>query len=91
MKPLHDRVVIRRAPEQQMKGTIYIPDAAKEKPQEGEVVAVGDGRFNDRGEVFPLAVKAGDKVLFGRYSGTEIKINSEELLIMREEEILFIL
>lgn len=92
MKPLHDRVLIRRAVEQEtMRGGLYIPDAAKEKPQEGEVVAVGDGRFNDRGEVFPLAVKAGDKVLFGKYSGTEIKINGEELLIMREEEILFIL
>ena len=71
-----------------IRGGIIIPDSAKEKPQEGEVIAVGKGKSNDEGKVFPLDVKAGDKILFGKYSGTEIKIDGEEFLIMREEEVL---
>jgi chaperonin GroES len=74
-----------------MRGGIIIPDSAKEKPQEGEVIAVGKGKSNDEGKVFPLDVKSGDRVLFGKYSGTEIKIDGEEFLIMREEEVLGIL
>ena len=91
-RPLHDRVVVRRInAEDKTKGGIIIPDTAKEKPQEGEVVSVGKGKSNDEGKVFPLDVKAGDRVLFGKYSGTEIKIDGEEFLIMREEEVLGIL
>jgi chaperonin GroES len=87
--PLNDRILVRRIEDQtQMRGSIYIPDAAKEKPQEGEVISVGKGKSNDEGKVFPLDVKAGDKILFGKYSGTEIKIDGEEFLIMREEEVL---
>ena len=74
-----------------IRGGIIIPDSAKEKPQEGEVISVGKGKSNDEGKVFPLDVKAGDRVLFGKYSGTEIKIDDEEFLIMREEEVLGIL
>ena len=92
LTPLHDRVVIRRIEEgETIRGGIIIPDSAKEKPQEGEVIAVGKGKSNDEGKVFPLDVKAGDHVLFGKYSGTEIKIDGEDFLIMREEEILGIL
>jgi chaperonin GroES len=92
LTPLHDRVVVRRIEEgETIRGGIIIPDSAKEKPQEGEVIAVGKGKSNDEGKVFPLDVKAGDRVLFGKYSGTEIKIDGEEFLIMREEEILGIL
>ncbi len=76
------------APRETVRGGIIIPDSAKEKPQEGEVIAVGKGKSNDEGKVFPLDVKAGDKILFGKYSGTEIKIDGEEYLIMREEEVL---
>jgi len=88
--PLHDRILVRRLEEGEIKlsSGIIIPDSAKEKPQEGEVIAVGKGKSNDEGKVFPLDVKAGDKVLFGKYSGTEIKIDGEEFLIMREEEVL---
>ncbi len=87
--PLHDRVLIRRVEEgETIRGGIIIPDSAKEKPQEGVVVSVGKGKSNDEGKVFPLDVKAGDHVLFGKYSGTEIKIDGEEFLIMREEELL---
>ena len=88
--PLHDRILVRRLEEGEIKlsSGIIIPDSAKEKPQEGEVIAVGKGKSNDKGETFPLDVKAGDKVLFGKYSGTEIKIDGEEFLIMREEEVL---
>ena len=87
--PLGDRLLVKRIEEtEQIKGGIIIPDSAKEKPQEGEVLAVGKGKSNDEGKVFPLDVKAGDRVLFGKYSGTEIKIDGEELLIMREEEVL---
>src|ERR1700757_5195759 len=90
--PLHDRVVVRRIEEgETVRGGIIIPDSAKEKPQEGEVLSVGKGKSNDEGKVFPLDVKVGDRVLFGKYSGTEIKIGGEDFLIMREEEILGIL
>ena len=92
LTPLHDRILIRRVEEQEtVRGGIIIPDTAKEKPQEGEVIAVGKGKSNEDGKVFPLDVKAGDRVLFGKYSGTEIKIDGEELVIMREEEVLGIL
>ena len=91
-RPLHDRVVVRRIDAQEKtKGGIIIPDTAQEKPQEGEVIAVGPGKSNDEGKVFPLQVKAGDRILFGKYSGTEIKIDGEEYLIMREEEVLGII
>ena len=88
-RPLHDRVVVKRlAEEEKTKGGIIIPDTAKEKPMEGEIVAVGPGARDEKGTVVPLDVKPGDRVLFGKYSGTEIKIEDEELLILREEEIL---
>jgi chaperonin GroES len=90
--PLHDRILVRRVEEgETLRGGIIIPDSAKEKPQEGQVISVGKGKSNDEGKVFPLDVKAGDSILFGKYSGTEIKIDGEELLIMREEEVLGIL
>ena len=90
--PLHDYVLVKRVEEKETtKGGIIIPDTAKEKPQEGEVISVGKGKSNDEGKVFPLDVKAGDSILFGKYSGTEIKIDGEEFLIMREEEVLGIL
>ena len=89
LRPLHDRVVIRRVEEQeQERGGIIIPDTAKEKPQQGEVLAVGDGKVLADGKRVPLDVKVGDRVLFGRYSGTEVKIDEQEFLIMREDEIL---
>ena len=92
LTPLHDRVLVRRIEEgETVRGGIIIPDTAKEKPQEGEVIAVGKGKSNEDGKVRPLDVKAGDRILFGKYSGTEIKIDGEELLIMREEEVLGIL
>jgi len=91
-RPLHDRVVIRRLDaEEKTKGGIIIPDTAKEKPQEGLVVAVGPGARNERGEVIPLEVRAGDKILFGKWSGTEVKIGGDELLIMKESDILGII
>ena len=91
--PLHDRVLVRRVEEGEtvVLGGLIIPDSAKEKPQEGKVIAAGKGKSNDDGKVFPLDVKAGDSVLFGKYSGTEIKIGGEEFLIMREEEVLGII
>ena len=90
--PLHDRVLVRRIEEgESIRGGIIIPDSAKEKPQQGEVISVGKGKSNDEGKVFPLDVKAGDTVLFGKYGGTEIKLDGEDFLIMREEEILGIL
>jgi chaperonin GroES len=90
--PLHDRILVRRMEEgETIRGGIIIPDSAKEKPQEGEVISVGKGKSNDEGKVFPLDVKTGDKILFGKYSGTEIKIDGEEFLIMREEEVLGII
>jgi chaperonin GroES len=89
IKPLHDRVVIKRfEEEEEIRGGIIIPDTAKEKPQQGEVIAAGDGRILENGTRIPLDVKVGDRVLFGKYSGTEIKLDDEELLIMRENEIL---
>jgi chaperonin GroES len=90
--PLHDRVIVRRIEEgEQVRGGIIIPDSAKEKPQEGEVVAAGEGKYKDDGTRQALDVKKGDRVLFGKYSGSEIKIDGEEFLIMREDEILGIL
>jgi chaperonin GroES len=90
--PLHDRVIVRRIEEgEQVRGGIIIPDTAKEKPQEGEVVAAGQGKYKEDGTRQPLDVKKGDRVLFGKYSGSEIKIDGEELLIMREDEILGII
>ncbi len=87
--PLHDRILVRRIEEgESIRGGIIIPDSAKEKPMEGEVIAVGKGKSNDEGKVFPLDVKAGNRILFGKYSGAEIKIDGEEFLIMREEEVL---
>jgi chaperonin GroES len=91
-RPLHDRVVVRRVTEEQKtSGGIIIPDTAKEKPQEGEIVAVGPGARNEKGEIVPLDVKAGDRVLFGKWSGTETKIDGEELLIMKESDIMAII
>ena len=87
-RPLYDRVLVSRIEQQEMSGGLYIPDAAKEKPQEGVVVAVGHGRPNQDNEIIPLQVKVDEHVLFGKYAGTEIKLNGEEFLIMREEEIL---
>ncbi|HUN83308.1 MAG TPA: co-chaperone GroES [Terracidiphilus sp.] len=90
--PLHDRILVRRIEENEtVRGGIIIPDTAKEKPQEGEVISVGKGKSNDEGKVFPLDVKKGDRILFGKYSGTEIRIDGEEFLIMREEEVLGVL
>lgn len=89
IKPLHDRVLVRRIDAQEeVRGGIVIPDTAKEKPQEGEVVAVGDGKILDSGQKISMSVKVGDRVLFGKYSGSEVKLGDEEYLIMREDEIL---
>jgi chaperonin GroES len=89
IRPLQDRVIVKRLEEEEKtKGGIIIPDTAKEKPQEGKVIAVGKGKVTEDGKVIPLDVKAGDKILFGKYSGTEIKIEGEEHLIMREDDIL---
>ena len=88
-RPLHDRVVVRRVEsEEKTKGGIIIPDTAKEKPQEGEVIAVGTGTRDDKGALVMLDVKAGDRVLFGKWSGTEVKLNGEDLLIMKESDIM---
>jgi len=88
-RPLHDRIVIRRVEEEgKTKGGIIIPDNAKEKPQEGEVIAVGPGARDEKGQLVPLDVKAGDRVLFGKWSGSEVKIDAEELLIMKESDIM---
>lgn len=92
VRPLHDRVVVKRLEEKEVvRGGIVIPDTAKEKPQEGEVVAVGDGKILENGTRVAMDVKVGDRVLFGKYSGSEIKIEGEELLIMREDDVLGIL
>ena len=90
VRPLADRVLIKRLEDdtERTKGGLYIPDSAKEKPQQGKVMAVGKGRLLENGTVNPLDVKTGDKILFGKYSGSEIKVDGEELLIMREEDIL---
>jgi len=91
-RPLGDRVVIKRVEEEaKTKGGIIIPDTAKEKPQEGEVIAVGSGARDDKGKVQPLAVKQGDRILFGKWSGSEVKIDGEDLLIMKESDILGVL
>ena len=91
-RPLHDRVVVRRVEsEAKTKGGIIIPDTAKEKPQEGEIVAIGSGTRDDKGALVALDVKAGDRVLFGKWSGTEVKIDGEELLIMKESDIMGVL
>jgi chaperonin GroES len=90
--PLHDRVIVKRIDEgEQVRGGIIIPDSAKEKPQEGEVIAAGSGKYRDDGTRQPLDVRAGDRILFGKYTSSEIKIDGEELLIMREDEILGII
>ncbi len=90
--PLHDRILVRRVEEATTtRGGIIIPDTAKDKPQEGEVISVGKGRVNEDGKTFPLAVKDGDRILFGKYAGTEIKIDGEDFIIMKEEEVLGIL
>ena len=92
IRPLHDRVLIERLEEREVKkGGIIIPDTAKEKPQEGKVIAVGNGKVTDEGKKIPLDVKAGDKILFGKYSGSEVKIDDKEYLIMREDDVLAIL
>jgi chaperonin GroES len=92
VRPLHDRMVVRRIEEKETaKGGIIIPDTAKEKPQEGEVLAVGNGKVLDNGTKVALEVKVGDKILFGKYSGTEIKIDDEDVLILREDEVLAVL
>jgi chaperonin GroES len=90
IRPLHDRLIVKRIEdaEQRSAGGIIIPDSAKEKPQEGKVLAVGKGKKNDDGKVIPLDVKTGDRILFGKYSGSEIKVDGEECLILREEEVL---
>jgi chaperonin GroES len=89
IRPLNDRVIVRRTEEQeQMRGGLYIPDTAKEKPQEGEVIAVGKGKILNNGERVAMDIKVGDKVLFGKYSGTEVKLDGEEYLILREEDVL---
>jgi chaperonin GroES len=89
VKPLHDRIIIQRLDEGEQKvGGIIIPDSAKEKPQRGKVIAAGTGKSNDDGKLVPLDVKAGDTILFGKYSGQEIKLDGEEYIIMREEEVL---
>ena len=91
-KPLHDRVVVRRVQsEEKTKGGLIIPDSAKEKPAEGEIVAVGEGARKDSGELIAMSVKAGDKVLFGKWSGTEVTLNGEELLLMKESDIMGII
>jgi chaperonin GroES len=92
LRPLHDRVLVRRLEEQEsMRGGIIIPDSAKEKPQQAEVVAVGSGKLLDNGERVAVDVKAGDRILFGKYSGSEVKIDEQEYLILREDEILGVL
>jgi chaperonin GroES len=89
IRPLHDRVIIKRLDEEeQVRGGLIIPDTAKEKPQQGEVIAAGEGKFRNDGARQPLDVKAGDRVLFGKYSGSEVKLDDQEYLIMREDEIL---
>ena len=92
IRPLHDRILVERLEEQEVKrGGIIIPDTAKEKPQEGKVIAVGNGKVTEDGKKLPLDVKAGDRILFGKYSGSEVKIEDKEYLILREEDVLAIL
>ena len=91
IKPLHDNILVERIEEESKKGGIIIPDTAKEKPQQGKIVAVGDGRKDDKGNKIPLAVKKGDTILFGKYSGTEIKLADKDYLIIREDDVLGII
>jgi chaperonin GroES len=92
LRPLHDRVLVKRLEERDEKhGSLIIPDTAKEKPQEGQVVAVGTGKVTEEGKHLPLAVKEGDRILFGKYSGSEVKVDGQEYLIMKEEDVLGIL
>jgi len=92
IRPLHDRMLVERLEEREVKkGGIIIPDTAKEKPQEGKVIAVGNGKVNDDGKKLPLDVKTGDKILFGKYSGSEVKLDDKEYLILREDDVLAIL
>jgi len=92
LRPLGDRILVKRVKEEERtKGGIIIPDTAKEKPQEGKIVAVGKGKYDDTGKLIPIEVKAGDKILFGKYSGSEFKLESEDLLILREDDILGII
>jgi len=92
IRPLHDRILVKRQEEKETKkGGIIIPDSAKEKPQEGKVIAVGNGKVNDEGKKVPLDVKTGDRILFGKYSGSEVTLDDEEYLILREEDVLCIL
>ena len=92
IRPLHDRILVERLEEKEVKkGGIIIPDTAKEKPQEGKVIAAGNGKVGDDGKKIPLDVKAGDRILFGKYSGSEVKLEDKEYLIMREEDVLAIL
>jgi chaperonin GroES len=92
IRPLHDRIVVKRLEEKEsMQGGLYIPDSAKEKPQEGEVFAVGNGKKTEEGKIIALDVKKGDRILFGKYSGSDIKLDGQEYLIMREDEVLAIL
>jgi chaperonin GroES len=93
IRPLHDRIVVKRIEEgaEKTASGLFIPDSAKEKPQEGEVISVGNGKRGDDGKLIPLDVKAGDRILFGKYSGSDIKIDGEEYLIMREDEVLGVL
>ena len=92
IRPLHDRLLVERLEDKEVKqGGIIIPDTAKEKPQEAKVIAVGNGKVTDEGKKIPLAVKAGDKILFGKYSGSEVKLDDKEYLIMREDDVLAIL
>lgn len=89
IRPLNDRIIVRRVEDQeQMRGGLYIPDTAKEKPQEGEVIAVGNGKLLDSGQRIAIDIKAGDRILFGKYSGTEVKLDNEEYLILREDDVL---
>jgi len=92
VRPLHDRVIVRRMEEERTSaGGIVIPDSATEKPAQGEVIAVGNGKVSDSGQVIPMEVKVGNKVLFGKYSGNEVKVEGEELLVMREEDIMAVI
>ena len=92
LRPLHDRVLVKRLEEQeQSRGGIIIPDSAKEKPQQAEVVAVGNGKLSEEGEIIPLVVKPGDRILFGKYGGSEIRVEGQDYLILREDEILGVL
>jgi len=92
VKPLYDRILVKRLePKEQVRGGIIIPDSAKEKPLEAKIISVGEGKRNDKGELVPLTVKAGDTVLIGKYAGTEVKIDDEEHIILREEEVLAVI